>query len=118
MADLRDIGNCVLAHLCGVELSSEFNEFYILVMAEVVFLDVAVLDRQCVAGIVTARGGATVHSAIIARVLGIPVLVGVGDGVLALAQGTPLLFDGDSGLLRIVPDAAERDQVLHEREVA
>ena len=117
-ADLRDIGNRVLAHLCGVELPSEPNEPYILVMAEVVPSDVAGLDRQRVAGILTARGGATAHSAIIARALGIPAVVGAGDGVLALAQGTPLLLDGDSGLLRIAPDAAERDQALHERETA
>jgi len=111
-ADLRDIGNRVLAHLCGVELPSEPNEPYILVMAEVVPSDVASLDRQRVAGILTARGGATAHSAIIARALGIPAVVGAGDGVLALAQGTPLLLDGDSGLLRIAPDAAERDQAI------
>ena len=53
----------MLAHLCGVELPSEPNEPYILVMAEVVPSDVAGLDRQRVAGILTARGGATAHSA-------------------------------------------------------
>ncbi len=117
-ADLRDIGNRVLAHLCGVELPGEPSEPYILVMSEVGPSDVAALDRQRVAGIVTARGGATAHSAIIARALGIPALVGAGDGMLALAQGTPLLLDGDSGLLRVAPAAAERDQALREREQA
>jgi len=81
-------------------------------------VDVASLDRQRVAGILTARGGATAHSAIIARALGIPAVVGAGDAVLALAQGTPLLLDGDSGLLRIAPDAEERDRALQEREAA
>lgn len=117
-ADLRDIGNRVLAQLCGVALPSEPDEPYILVMAEVVPSDVAGLDRRRVAGILTARGGATAHSAIIARALGIPALVGAGDGVLELAQGTPLLLDGDSGVLRVAPDARERDQALHEREAA
>lgn len=117
-ADLRDIGNRVLAQLCGVALPSEPDEPYILVMAEVVPSDVAGLDRRRVAGILTARGGATAHSAIIARALGIPALVGAGDGVLQLAQGTPLLLDGDSGVLRVAPDARERDQALQEREAA
>ncbi|MGQ7959596.1 phosphoenolpyruvate--protein phosphotransferase [Pseudomonas sp. SP16.1] len=117
-ADLRDIGRRVLARLCGVELPAEPDEPYVLVMAEVAPSDVAGLDRQRVAGILTARGGATAHSAIIARALGIPALVGAGEAVLALAQGTPLLLDGDSGLLRVAPDEATRQQALRERETA
>jgi phosphoenolpyruvate-protein phosphotransferase len=117
-ADLRDIGRRVLARLCGVELPGEPDEPYILVMAEVAPSDVASLDRQRVAGILTARGGATAHSAIIARALGIPALVGAGEAILALAQGTPLLLDGDSGLLRVAPDEATRQQALRERETA
>ena len=117
-ADLRDIGRRVLARLCGVQLPAEPEEPYVLVMAEVAPSDVAGLDRQRVAGILTARGGATAHSAIIARALGIPAVVGAGEAVLALAQGTPLLLDGDSGLLRVAPDQATREQALRERETA
>lgn len=117
-ADLRDIGRRVLAHLCGIELPSEPDEPYVLVMSEVAPSDVAGLDRQRVAGILTANGGATAHSAIIARALGIPAVVGAGEAILALAQGTPLLLDGDSGLVRIDPDAATRQQAVREREAA
>lgn len=115
-ADLRDIGRRVLAHLCGIELPGEPNEPYVLVMSEVSPSDVAALDRQRVAGILTANGGATAHSAIIARALGIPAVVGAGEAILALAQGTPLLLDGDSGLVRIDPDEATRQQAVRERE--
>ncbi|WP_188983425.1 phosphoenolpyruvate--protein phosphotransferase [Pseudomonas matsuisoli] len=103
-ADLRDVGRRVLANLCGVESAAEPNEPYILVMDEVVPSDVASLDRDRVAGILTARGGATAHSAIIARALGIPALVGAGSAVLGLEPMTPLLLDADHGLLEVAPD--------------
>lgn len=115
-ADLRDIGRRVLARLCGVEAASAPDEPYILVMDEVAPSDVAGLDRRRVAGILTARGGATAHSAIIARALGIPAIVGAGEEVLALAQRTPLLLDGDRGVLRVAPDAQTLEQAQRERE--
>ncbi|MFC0709034.1 phosphoenolpyruvate--protein phosphotransferase [Azorhizophilus paspali] len=115
-ADLRDIGRRVLAHLCGVEAPREPDEPYILVMDEVAPSDVASLNCQRVAGILTARGGATAHSAIIACALGIPAIVGAGEAVLALAQGTPLLLDGDHGVLRVGPDAQTLEQARRERE--
>jgi phosphocarrier protein FPr len=117
-ADLRDIGRRVLARLCGVEALAEPDEPYILVMDEVAPSDVASLDRQRVAGILTARGGATAHSAIIARTLGIPAVVGAGAAVLALAQGTVLLLDGDHGLLRVAPDQQTLEQALRQREAS
>ncbi|WP_372875721.1 phosphoenolpyruvate--protein phosphotransferase [Pseudomonas sp.] len=117
-ADLRDIGRRVLAQLCGVEALREPEEPYILVMDEVAPSDVASLDRQRVAGILTARGGATAHSAIIARALGIPAVVGAGEAVLALAQGTVLLLDGDHGLLRVAPDQQTLELALRQREAS
>ncbi|MEX5612888.1 HPr family phosphocarrier protein, partial [Pseudomonas protegens] len=62
-ADLRDIGRRVLAQLCGIETPAEPDQPYILVMDEVGPSDVARLDPTRVAGILTARGGATAHSA-------------------------------------------------------
>ncbi|MCW5339341.1 fused PTS fructose transporter subunit IIA/HPr protein [Pseudomonas aeruginosa] len=56
-ADLRDLGRRVLARLCGVEAPREPEQPYILVMDEVGPSDVARLDAQRVAGILTARGG-------------------------------------------------------------
>ncbi|KFX68498.1 PTS fructose transporter subunit IIA [Pseudomonas taeanensis MS-3] len=116
-ADLRDIGRRVLAHLCGADSLSEPEEPYILVMDEVAPSDVASLNRRRVAGILTARGGATAHSAIIARALGIPAVVGAGEAVLALAQRTELLLDGDHGLVRVAPDRQTLEQAEREREV-
>ncbi|AYF87823.1 phosphoenolpyruvate--protein phosphotransferase [Pseudomonas sp. DY-1] len=115
-ADLRDIGRRVLAQLCGVEAASEPDEPYVLVMDEMAPSDVARLDRDRVAGILTARGGATSHSAIVARALGIPALVGAGAGVLLLEPLTPLLLDGQRGRLVVAPDAEQLQRARQEQE--
>ena len=115
-ADLRDIGRRVLAQLCGIETPPEPDQPYVLVMDEVGPSDVARLDPARVAGILTARGGATAHSAIVARALGIPALVGAGDAVLLLAPGTPLLIDGQRGRLHVAPDAEALQRATQERD--
>lgn len=114
-ADLRDLARRVLARLCGLEEQAEPEQPYILVMEEVAPSDLARLDPARVAGILTARGGATSHSAIIARTLGIPALVGAGDTVLGLAPNTPLLLDGERGRLYVDPDPATRARLEDER---
>jgi phosphocarrier protein FPr len=115
-ADLRDIGRRVLATLCGIETPGEPEQPYILVMDEVGPSDVARLDPARVAGILTARGGATAHSAIVARALGIPALVGAGPAVLLLAPGTPLLIDGQRGRLHVDADTATLQRATEERD--
>ena len=114
-ADLRDVGRRVLARLCGAEDAAEPQDAYILVTEEVGPSDVARLDTARVAGILTARGGATSHSAIVARALGIPALVGAGIAVLSLAPGTSLLLDGDRGVLRVAPDMSTLARAQQER---
>ena len=115
-ADLRDVGRRVLAQLCGVGEVAEPEQPYVLVMAEVGPSDVARLDPARVAGILTARGGATAHSAIVARALGIPAVVGAGETVLALEPGTQLLLDGQRGRVTVAPSAAQLEQALVERD--
>lgn len=115
-ADLRDIGRRVLAQLCGVRAAAEPERPYVLVMREVGPSDVARLDPARVAGIVTAQGGATAHSAIVARALGIPAVVGAGAELLLLDNGTPLLLDGQRGRVAIDPAADQLQQALAERD--
>ncbi|MCF5505695.1 phosphoenolpyruvate--protein phosphotransferase, partial [Pseudomonas syringae] len=115
-ADLRDVGRRVLAQICGVETVAAPDEPYILVMDEVGPSDVARLDPAQVAGILTARGGATAHSAIVARALGIPALVGAGDDVLLLKPGTVLLLDSQRGRLTVAPDEATLQRAVQDRD--
>lgn len=103
--DLRDIGNKVLMKLCHVTVPTPPDSPYILVLADIVPSDVASLDKSRVIGILTAVGGASSHSAIVARALGIPTLVGAGEAILHIADGTPLLLDGETGYFYIQPNA-------------
>ncbi|MCG7600255.1 phosphoenolpyruvate--protein phosphotransferase [Halomonas sp. McH1-25] len=100
-ADLRDVGRRVLGILCGVELPTPPDTPYILVMDDIGPSDVARLDTAKVRGLLTARGGATSHSAILARALGIPAVVGAGERVMTLDNGSELILDGERG--RVIP---------------
>ena len=115
-ADLRDVGRRVLGLLCGVEMPTPPEHPYILVAEDVGPSDVARLDTARVRGIVTVRGGATSHSAILARALGIASVAGAGERVMALTSGVELIVDGELGRLVAAPSTARRQRT--ERRIA
>ncbi|WP_335988021.1 phosphoenolpyruvate--protein phosphotransferase [Acinetobacter pittii] len=115
--DLRDIGDRVLAQLCGEVIIEEPKEPYILIMYDVGPSDVARLNKDRVAGILTAVGGASAHSAIVARALGIPAIVGAGDQVLDIEHKSSLLINGDTGAFILNPNAQQIEQAKQEREL-
>lgn len=118
-ADLRDVGRRVLGVLCGVEMPTPPDEPYVLVMDDLGPSDVAQLDTRKVKGLLTARGGATAHSAILSRALGIPAVVGAGERVLGLKSGTELILDGERGRVVPAPSLERRQRAelsLKERE--
>ncbi len=92
----------------------------ILVADELVPSQTIGLSNQRVAGIATARGSTTAHAAIIARALGIPAVVGLGESILAVLDGTQLLIDGGAGQVTVEPPAdqvtAAGDRGAHERQ--
>jgi multiphosphoryl transfer protein len=63
------------------------------------------LDRALVVGFATEQGTATAHTAILARALGLPAVVGIPGLVDAVADGQPILLDGDKGTLVVDPPA-------------
>ncbi|WP_245391767.1 phosphoenolpyruvate--protein phosphotransferase [Salinicola aestuarinus] len=109
-ADLRDVGRRVLGVLCGVALPTPPDRPYILVTDDIGPSDVARLDTAQVRGLLTARGGATSHSAILARALGIPAVVGAGERILTVANDEELILDGDLGRVIVAPAAERRDR--------
>ncbi|MFC0267385.1 phosphoenolpyruvate--protein phosphotransferase [Kushneria aurantia] len=118
-ADLRDVGRRVLGNLCGVQMPDPPDHPYILVTDDVGPSDVARLDTQRVRGILTARGGATSHSAILARSLGIPAVVGAGESIMALENGVELILDGERGRAIPAPNSERRARTelsIRERE--
>lgn len=118
VTDLRDIERRVTAHLVGEpEPGVPTPEVpSVLVAEDLAPSDTAGLDPALVVALVTERGGPTSHTAIIARQLGIPCVVGVG-GALALVGGTPVLVDGTTGAVESHPDPAEAERkVAADRE--
>ncbi|MBE2170981.1 phosphoenolpyruvate--protein phosphotransferase [Acinetobacter oleivorans] len=115
--DLRDIGDRVLAQLCGEVIIEEPKEPYILIMYDVGPSDVARLNKDRVAGILTAVGGASAHSAIVARALGIPAIVGAGEQVLEIEQKSSLLINGDTGTFVLNPNTQQIEQAKQEQEL-
>jgi len=105
-ADVRAVGQQVLGHLIGVGSSAPQSLTGVVVAADLAPGDVAQLDARSVSAIVTAFGSATSHAAILARSLGIPAVVGAGQGVLAVPDGTIVAVDGTNGLVVIDPDPA------------
>jgi phosphotransferase system enzyme I (PtsI) len=83
----------------------------VLVAEDLAPSDTAVLDPGLVLGLVTERGGPTSHTAIIARQLAIPCVVGT-HGVMDIASGTPLLVDGTAGTIVSTPDPDEAKQLV------
>ncbi len=78
--------------------------------------DLSSLDRQRVTALVMARGGATSHAAIIARQLGIPALVAVGDALYAIPDGTQVVVDASAGRLEHAPTALDVERARLERQ--
>jgi phosphoenolpyruvate-protein kinase (PTS system EI component) len=104
-ADVRQVGRRVVARLAGAPAPPP--DTFVLVAAEIGPAD---LLEHLDAGLVAAaavRGGANSHAAIIARSVGVPLVTGVDPALVDLADHTPLLVDGDAGVVVVAPRAGE-----------
>jgi len=117
-ADVADVGQRVARLLIGVAPAAfKPPQPAILVAADLTPSDTAQMDPRQVLGICTELGGATSHSAILARALGIPAVVGAGPAVSRLTDGTPLALNGESGQVWIDPPPDQR-AALQARQAA
>ncbi len=108
-ADLHDVGQRVLRVLTGTQVGEVKlpNEPVILVAEDLTPSDSARLDPKRILGLCTAAGGATSHTAIIARSLDLPAVVGAGGAVLEQPAGQVCILDGTTGRLYIAPTEAD-----------
>lgn len=105
--DVRQVSQRILDHLCGVTdapVATNEKEGQIICAEDLSPAETVGLDRRLVRGIVTARGSVNSHTAILARTLGIPALVGVGEGWQKIDEGANLVLDGEQGILYVAPD--------------
>ncbi|MDZ8189434.1 MAG: phosphoenolpyruvate--protein phosphotransferase [Nostoc sp. ChiSLP02] len=115
--DVVDVGQRVMRLLTGnAPANLHLESPAILVASDLTPSDTAGLDPTKVIGICTTSGSATSHSAIIARTLGIPAVLGVDPQVLHLADGTLMALDGESGKAWVEPASDILEQLLVKRE--
>ncbi|MFA5612323.1 MAG: phosphoenolpyruvate--protein phosphotransferase [Anaerolineaceae bacterium] len=105
-ADLRDVRNRVLRILKGEKESNLANlrENVIVVAHDLLPSDTATMDRNRVMGIITEVGGATSHTAILARGYKIPALLGVADATEIMSNGDNVIMDALAGKVLLEPE--------------
>jgi phosphotransferase system enzyme I (PtsI) len=116
-ADIRDVTKRVLAHLLGVQLvnPSMIAEEVIIVAEDLTPSDTAQLNRQFVLGFTTNIGGRTSHSAIMARSMEIPAVVGTKTATEEINNGDLVIVDGLKGEVHInpTPELVEQYRKIH-----
>lgn len=109
-ADVRDVGERVLRRLLGVPVVLPMPDHPVVIMAEDLMpSDTVRLNTERVLAICVAGGGPTSHAAILARRLGMAAVVGLGQDLMDVPDGTALLVDGDAGELIVDPDEVTLD---------
>lgn len=118
VSDLRDVRIRLLRCLSGQkeENLSSLPEPVVVVARELFPSDTTTLDRKNVLAIVAEAGGATSHTAIVAKSYGIPTILGVRGAMEAISGGDILLVDASEGVLHINPDRQLTDSYRQRME--
>lgn len=105
-ADVKDVGDRILRNLTGNTDSClcHLPDNAVVVAHDLTPSDTAQLDRKKVVAFLTDIGGRTSHSAIMARTLEIPAVVGLGDITSSVKDGDSVIVDGVEGIVIINPD--------------
>ena len=112
-ADIRDISTRVVGILTGEGESGIVSDVPCIVAADDLAPSETVqLDKSLILGFITAGGSANSHTAILARTMGIPAIIGAGDALQAETEGKYAIIDGQTGETVIEPDDAERERLL------
>lgn len=107
--DLKDVSKRLLKVLLGLNNRdlSILDDRYIVVAEDLTPSDTAQMDKDKILGFITETGGKTSHTAIMARTLEIPAVVGVKNVTKILSNGDFVIIDGDSGIIIINPSEKE-----------
>ena len=112
-ADIRDISTRVVGILTGEGESGIVSDVPCIVAADDLAPSETVqLDKSLILGFITSAGSANSHTAILARTMGIPAIIGAGDALQAEMEGKYAIIDGQTGETVIEPDDAERERLL------
>jgi phosphocarrier protein FPr/phosphocarrier protein len=109
--DLLDVESHVLLALMGEArpMNLTIPDEAVIVADDLLPSELTALDRRRLVAICLGRGGATSHVAILAAAMDIPMLVGLGTGIHAVADGAMVIVDADAGALHVAPDISALD---------
>ncbi|MFH0827756.1 MAG: phosphoenolpyruvate--protein phosphotransferase [Candidatus Omnitrophota bacterium] len=116
-ADLNDVGKRILRHLLGKEHKGikDLKERVVVIAHDFSPSDTAAMHKQLVCAFVTDIGGKTSHTAIMAKALEIPAVVGTVEATAKIKAGDTVIVDGSMGIVIINPDE-ETLRVYQEEE--
>ena len=115
-ADVKDVSQRILGILCGIVQGGIASDVPVLLCADDLAPSETIqLDKSKVLGFITGGSGSS-HTAILARTLGIPAIVGMGDALKPELEGRAAIADGSTGALVIDPDDDTRDRLLKKRD--
>lgn len=105
-ADIKDVGSRIIKNILGVSTKSlaDLSDKVIIVAKDLTPSDTAQMDKEKVLAFATDMGGRTSHTAIMARSLEIPAVVGLVDCVSKVKDGDYIIIDGNKGEVYINPD--------------
>ncbi len=120
--DIEDVCQRVLRNFTSEDATTKVpDQAHLLVTYDLTPSDTASMDRSQILGFVTESGSINSHTAILARALGIPAIVGLGNALLDLVTLTPAILDGYTGdfIIHPTPETLERYQKqASERRIA
>lgn len=117
-ADMRDISDRIIANLTGnVAVQEDSGEKHIICADDLAPSETVSLDKDKVLAFVTAHGSSNSHTAILARNMNIPAVIGVGSDFLKEVQdGTEAIVDGFTGEIFVEPDEETRRRLLEKQQ--
>ncbi len=117
-ADVKDISNRIIANLTGTVLEeTHCNDKMIICADDLAPSETVALDKEKVLAFVTAHGSSNSHTAILARNMNIPAVIGVGDDFLTqIKDGDEAIVDGFTGEIFINPDTATKEKMLQKQK--
>ncbi|WP_432403833.1 phosphoenolpyruvate--protein phosphotransferase [Wukongibacter sp. M2B1] len=110
-SDIKDVSDRIIKNILGIKIKdlSLIDEQVIIVAEDLTPSDTVMIDRSLVLGFITKIGGVTSHSAIMARTMGLPAVVGVGEDIDRIKDSEFIIMDGDTGDIIINPNTEEMD---------
>lgn len=113
-ADVRDISNRIIGNLTGeISKGDTSDEKVIICASDLAPSETVALDKDKVLAFVTAHGSSNSHTAILARNMNIPAIIGAGDEFLSkIKDGNEAIVDGFTGEIFVNPDSETREKML------